>query len=69
FMASCVCCVAWEPSPPGRRRQHHFKLECPLRCQVSCQKKGTAAEYQQNPLTFSPTTAVFIRVTAQKASL
>ncbi len=38
FMASCVCCVAWEPSPPGRRKQHHFKLECPLRRQVSCQK-------------------------------
>lgn len=38
FMASCVCCVAWEPSPPGRRKQHHFKLECPLCRQVSCQK-------------------------------
>ncbi|KAL7389624.1 hypothetical protein ABVT39_007227 [Epinephelus coioides] len=38
FMASCVCCVAWEPSPPGRRKQHHFRLECPLRRQVSCQK-------------------------------
>lgn len=38
FMASCVCCVAWEPSPPGQRKQHHFKLECPLRRQVSCQK-------------------------------
>lgn len=38
FMASCVCCMAWEPSPPGQRKQHHFKLECPLRRQVSCQK-------------------------------
>lgn len=38
FMASCICCVAREPSPPGRRKQHHFTLECPLRRQVSCQK-------------------------------
>lgn len=38
FMASCVCWMAWEPSPPGQRKQHHFKLECPLRRQVSCQE-------------------------------
>lgn len=36
-------------------------------CDVECAaKKSTSAEYKQNPLTFSPTTAVFIRVTAQK---
>lgn len=38
FMASCVCWMAREPSPPGQRKQHHFKLECPLRRQVSCQE-------------------------------
>lgn len=37
----------------------HCAVECPA-------KKCMAAEYQENPLTFSPTTAVFIWVTAQK---
>lgn len=38
FIASCVCCVARQMLPPGQKRQHRFKLECPPRHQVSCQK-------------------------------
>lgn len=41
FIAPRVRCVAREPSPPGHGKQHHFKLECPLRRQVSCQKKSS----------------------------
>lgn len=66
FMASCVCCVAWEPSPPGRRKQHHFKLECPLRRQVSCQNMHSCRIPRKSPDLFPNNRCVHLSHGTQK---
>lgn len=58
FMASRVCCTAWE--------QHHFRLEWPLAPSNVLPKSARQQNTNKNPLTFSPPTAVFIWVTAQE---
>lgn len=50
----------WQQWPPGPKRRHHFRLEWPLCRSALCQKKCTAAEWQQGPVTFS---RAFSRVT------
>lgn len=66
FMASCVCCVAWEPSPPGQRKQHHFKLECPLRRQVSCQNVHGCRIPRKSPDLFPNNRCVHLSHSTQK---
>lgn len=68
FMACCLCSVAWEPSPPGWRKQHHFKLEWPLCRWVSCQKVHGRRIPRKSP-DLSPTTAAFMESQHRKASL
>lgn len=58
FMASRVCCTAWE--------QHHFRLEWPRAPSNVLPKSARQQNTNKNPLTFSPPTAVFIWVTAQE---
>lgn len=62
--------AVWHGSRSLLARGSNIISSSSARSAVKCPaKKCTAAEYQQNPLTFSPTTAVLIRATAQKGGL